>query len=586
MLYQNTIRVLYIDMKTQKIRIEDREDLKKYMGGVGVASKLLEENIHPKLPPLDPAQPIVFAIGGLSTIYPVLTKTVAMFISPLTGELGESYAGGRMAMCMFLAGLDAIVIYGKADRPTYLAISSNDVNFRDARTLWNNNKDSVGRLIRDEKRAHGGKRSIIRIGTAGENLISYACVTVDRYRHFGRLGLGAAFGSKYLKAISIVGDRSVPIQNFKRYFKTYQELYTKCVNTELMSKYHDIGTPVNIEPLNAAGGLPTLNLRQNRFEHANKVSGEAFSYLHLVRKVACTGCPVGCIHIGQFRREFAAHGHEYETISVAYDYELIYALGTFLGLKKPREILELIEDVEVLGMDAMSTGVALGWATEALENGLITMDDTIVPLKFGSYKEYLDAVRYLAAGENVFYKNLGKGVKYASERYGGQDYAMHIAGNEMPGYHTGYGSLVGTAVAARHSHLCNGGYSIDQGLKDAGVNPDKMAQALLDEEIERCMLNSLVMCLFARKVYDRETILSAFAAVGEELTDDDLTAVARRIYATKLRIKKALGFNLQSIRFPKRFFETPSMHGKLDETVAYEILNKYREKIKDLEMME
>ncbi|MCL2035105.1 MAG: aldehyde:ferredoxin oxidoreductase [Oscillospiraceae bacterium] len=587
MLYQNTIRVLYIDMKTQKIRIEDREDLKKYMGGVGVASKLLEENIHPELPPLDPAQPVVFAIGALSTIYPVLTKTVAMFISPLTGELGESYAGGRMAMCMFLAGIDAIVIHGKADRPTYLAISSNDIQFKDARTLWNNNKDSVGRLIRDDnKRAHGGKRSIIRIGTAGENQVSFACVTVDRYRHFGRLGLGAVLGSKYLKAISIVGDRSVPIQNFKRYFKAYQDLYKKCVTTELMAKYHDIGTPVNIEPLNAAGGLPTLNLRQNRFEHANKVSGEAFSYLHLVRKVACTGCPVGCIHIGQFKREFASHGHEYETISVAYDYELIYALGTFLGIKKPREILELIEEVEILGMDAMSTGVVLGWATEALENGIITQDDTIVPLKFGSYEEYLEAVKYLAAGKNKFYKSLGQGVKYASEAYGGQDYAMHIAGNEMAGYHTGYGSLVGSAVAARHSHLCNGGYAIDQGLTDNNVDPDEMAQALLNEEIERCMLNSLVMCLFARKVYDRETIISAFAAVGEDITDDELTATARRIYATKLRVKKALGFKLQSVRFPKRFFETPSMRGVLDENMAYEILKKYHEKISDLETAE
>jgi aldehyde:ferredoxin oxidoreductase len=107
-------------MQTEKIHINERHDLTQYLGGVGVAAKLLEENIRPDLPPLAPEQPIVFAIGVLSTVYPVMTKTVAMFISPLTGELGESYAGGRMAMTMFEAGYDAIVITGKANRPTYL----------------------------------------------------------------------------------------------------------------------------------------------------------------------------------------------------------------------------------------------------------------------------------------------------------------------------------------------------------------------------------------------------------------------------------------------------------------------------------
>jgi len=583
MLYQKTVRVLYINMETQKIRIEDREDLKEYLGGVGVASKLLEENMHPELPVLDPAQPIVFAAGALSTIYPVMTKVVAMFISPLTGELGESYAGGRMAMAMFLAGYDAIVIYGKAPNPMYLSISSNDVLFRDARSVWGSGKDNVGRIIRDEQRTHGGKRSIIRIGEAGENLVSYANVIVDRYRHFGRLGLGAVFGSKYLKAISIAGNRSVPIDNFKEYFKVYREIYNKCTDTDLMSKYHDAGTAINIEPLSAAGGLPTLNLRQASFEQAEKVSGETFSNEYLARKMACTGCPVGCIHIAQFRRAFAEHGHEYETISVAYDYELIFALGTFLGIDNPKDILELIEEIELVGLDAMSAGVALGWATEALENGIVTPDDTILTLKFGSHTEYLKAVRYLARGENEFYRNLGKGVKYASEVYGGGDYAMHIAGNEMPGYHTGYGSLIGAAAGARHSHLCNGGYSIDQGVKDFTDDPEFIAGAILKEELERCMLNSLIMCLFARKVYDRETIRSAFAAVGQEMTDEDLTEAARRIYATKLRIKKALGFDLKNVRFSKRFFETPSMRGKLNEDTAYEILMKYREKASDLE---
>jgi len=543
--YQRDVRVLYIDMEAQKIRIKERADLNQYMGGVGIASKLLEETMRDDLPPTNPAQPIVFAIGPLSTIYPVITKVVAMFISPLTGELGESYAGGRLALSMFSSGFDAIVLYNAAKKPCYISISNNDVIFRDARPMWGSEKDNIGRLIRFGER-HGGIRSIIRIGAAGENQVSYSNVTVDRYRHFGRLGLGALFGSKNLKAINVAGSREFPIEKFPQYFKMYRKIYDICAKSNTMKKYHDLGTPVNVLPLNAAGALPTRNLQSNRFEDAEKVSGETFSSQRQVRKLACAGCPVGCIHIGQFRREFDEEsrefgevGHEYETIDVGYDYELIFALGTFLGLNNPEHILELIEEVEITGLDAMSAGVALGWATEALEKGVISEEETLVPLKFGSHKEYLAAVHHIAHVRNEFYKNLGMGVKHASEVYGGRDYAMHIAGNEMPGYHTGYGSLVGVAVGARHSHLDNGGYSIDQEMKPLDI--DEIVETLLKEEIERCMLNSLVICLFARKVYGRETIIDAFKAIGVEMTDDELDAVAKRIYASKLRIKQSWG---------------------------------------------
>jgi aldehyde:ferredoxin oxidoreductase len=233
----------------------------------------------------------------------------------------------------------------------------------------------------------------------------------------------------------------------------------------------------------------------------------------------------------------------------------------------------------------MSTGVVLGWATEALEKGLISeKEHTLLPLRFGDSESYRTAIHHIAEVKNEFYRNLGMGVRHAAKVYGGEDFAMHIEGNEMSGYHTGYGSLVGMAVAARHSHLCNGGYALDQTLdKDKPLDPEWMAEALLSEEMERCMLNSLVMCLFARKVYDRETIKKAFSAIGKDYTDEDLNAVARRNYATKLRIKKALGFDWENMKLPKRFFETPSSNGILNEETANEILKQYRLKLAELE---
>ncbi|MEI8215558.1 MAG: aldehyde ferredoxin oxidoreductase N-terminal domain-containing protein [Eubacteriales bacterium] len=575
MLYKNYIRVLYIDLTNERIRVENRQDLKKYLGGVGVASKLLEENLHPELDPLHQDSPIVFAIGVLSCIFPVITKTVAMFKSPLTKELGESYAGGRMALTMQMAGYDAMVITGKNKRAISLSINTNDVKFNDARAFKGVSTNNIGRLIR-ERETGAGKRSIIRIGPAGENMVSYASVCVDTYRHFGRLGLGAVFGSKNLKAITITGDKSLPIENPKEYLMAYRKIYDKSTDTELMTKYHDLGTPVNVEPLNVSGGLPTLNLQSNRFIHAGEISGEAFAENHLVRKVACTGCPVGCIHVGQYRIEFDK-GYEFEAINVGYDYELIFALGSFLGISKPIEILRLIEAVEETGIDAMSTGVALGWATEALSKGIINIDQTIVSLNFGDVEGYLKGIQYICDRENEFYHDLGLGTAVASKKYGGKDFAMNVAGNEMAGYHTGYGSLIGAAVGARHSHLCNGGYSLDQNAKE--LTDEKLIEGLFKEEIERCMLNSLTICLFARKVYDRETIIMALKSIGiQDIDNQALDGIGEEIYKTKLRIKSALGFDLSKIELPKRYFETESMNGFLDGDRAKNLIKLFNEK--------
>ena len=155
MIYEDYIKVLYIDLTNERIRVEKRKDLTEYLGGVGVASKLLEENMKADLNPLHEDQPAIFGIGAASTIFPVMTKTVAMFISPLTGELGESYAGGRMALALFMAGYDAVVLTGKSKKPSYLSITGSNIYFRDARAFKGLSSKEIGRFIR-ERESGGG----------------------------------------------------------------------------------------------------------------------------------------------------------------------------------------------------------------------------------------------------------------------------------------------------------------------------------------------------------------------------------------------------------------------------------------------
>lgn len=577
MLTQDFINVLYINLDLENYRYEKRSDLKKYIGGTGIAAKLLDENIKPELDPLDPAQPIIFAIGPLNFIMPVCSKVVSTFYSPHTHEYGESHAGGRLGMAMRFAGVDAIVITGKAKHPKYMVIRDG-VEFKDARALWNMSVEDTGKVLR-QYTSGNGIRSSLRIGRAGENLVTYACVNVDTYRHFGRLGLGAVMGSKLLKGIVVIGDRSIPIpqEQKKKYRQVYDRVYDRVKNTDLMEKYHGVGTGINIMHLNDINSLPSLNLTTTKIDFAAEISGERFALDNLVRKVACSGCPIGCIHIGQYRREFDS-GYEYETVRLSYDHELIFALGSFLGLKTPSDILQLIDVVERQGLDAISTGIALGWATECYRKGIISVDDTLMPLDFGILPNYMVAAHYIATAKNDFYRNLGKGVAYAAEKYGGPEFACHLGKNEMPGYHTGYGSVIGFAVGSRHSHLDNAGYSFDQNRTDIA----DMARVLFEEEVERNILTSLVICLFARKVYTRDIVLECLDAVGMPLSGEALSTAGREILKIKYDIKQKTGFHLDGIKIPGRFFETSTANGRLEEGTARSILEQFNSKIESL----
>lgn len=217
---------------------------------------------------------------------------------------------------------------------------------------------------------------------------------------------------------------------------------------------------------------------------------------------------------------------------ISYDYEPIYALGCMLGISDARGFLRLMEQVEVFGLDAMSTGVVLAWATEAQGRGTISEKETMgLKFSWGDYDTFMKAVKLIVRQLNDFYSALALGVKHASSIYGGTEFALSLNSNEMPGYHTGPGAHIGVLVGARHSHLDNAGYSIDQKLlPNKSVSPDDLAVALLTEERWRQTLSSLVVCFFARGVYQQDVILKALSMAGFSFTQENLnhTSIGRQ----------------------------------------------------------
>jgi aldehyde:ferredoxin oxidoreductase len=577
-------RVLYINLTKRATSVERRGDLfDEYLGGTGVAIKLLEEECPRGIDPLSADNPIIFAVGPLSALYPSASKTVAMFKSPLTGNLGESHCGGRSAMAIKFAGYGAIVIKGASDIPVYLAIHGDDVHFRDASSIWGVEAQTVGRILR-EVEPGSGVRSIIRIGSAGEKLVRYACAVCETYRHFGRLGLGAVMGSKNLKALVISADKSIELPKAKRkdYKKVYDELQDVVVKTDAMEKYHDLGTAGKIYDLNKIGGMAYKNLESGQApeEIARELAGENFAEKVLSRRVSCAHCPVGCIHLASLR-EMYEPGYYFKTSIIPYDNETIYALGFMLGMTNVEDYLRLIDVVDRRGMDAISTGVILAWATEAYEKGLITKEHTDgLEFRWGDVQVYSEAIRKIVKMPTEFYRDLARGVEHASSVYGGQDYALAFGGNEMPEYHTGIACYLNNLAGARHSHLDSAGYDLDQKLLGKEFTLEEVVEKLLKEEEWRQILSSLVVCFFARKVYTPAVIPKALDAIGVKgWTSEKLEELGREIHRAKMDFKFREGFNLDTIRIPKRIFEVPTPQGLLKEEELRKAIAIYKERI-------
>ncbi|MEF8873122.1 MAG: aldehyde ferredoxin oxidoreductase family protein [Candidatus Thermoplasmatota archaeon] len=572
--------ILTIDLSKYETRTEEREDLEKWLGGTGLATQLMRENLSPlDCDPLSEDNVVVLASGPFTSAYPAASKCVSMFKSPLTGDLGESHAGGRSATSISNAGYRAVVIKGKSKKPIYVVIDNDEIHFRDAEALWGiGNSLITGRIIAENEKGRG-LRSILRIGGAGENLVSYAGVTTETYRHFGRLGLGAVFGSKNLKALMIKGTNSLKVDDGKSYRDMYDRIYEKAVKSDAMSKYHLLGTAVNVNSLNEIGALPTENLQRTSFENAEELSGEKLAE-SIGQRIACNHCPIACIHIANLREEYKDEPYFYKTIKISYDYELIFALGSMLGIGSKEDLLKMIHKVEIYGMDAISTGVALAWATEAFQEGLISEEETKVKLEFGDRDAYLKAIDYILEQPTEFYSHLAEGVEKCSDIYGGKDFALAFGKNEMPGYHTGYAAAVGHSIGLRHSHLDNAGYSKDQSI-DEYPPPPKLVEELIEEEQERQLLSSLVVCFFGRGVYSSEIISDALEPLGYDLSVEDLKELGREIYFEKLKLKKDLGFKVENLRIPGRILETESSQGKLDEEYIDEAIDHFKQMVQE-----
>ena len=541
-------QLLRIDLDSGKSSRHDLEEsrLRRFLGGIGLGTSLLYEYAPPGVEPFSPANPLIFTsaplVGtGLTTTakFGVVTK------SPLTGFIGDSLSSSHFALELKRAGLDAVVITGRAASLVYLLISDETVEIRDAEHLRGKSPNDTEAAIRSELDA--STLRVAAIGKAGENRVRFATIS-NEGRHAGRGGAGAVMGSKNLKAIALCGHRETLVADPEGVTAIAHHLRQQSLSA-LTDKYRNIGTVANLAVFNRLGVLPAHNFQQSTFDAADDLSGESLSETNFARRHGCASCSIRCERLFK-----SLDGGEQRL-----EYETLFALGPLCGIKEPETVLEAARLCDLYGIDTISTGGTLAWAMECGEKGLLPEADKF-GLRFGRPQGLFDAIPAIAerAGLGAL---LAEGSKRAALEIGGDSahWAMHVKGLELPGYEPrGLKTMaLGLAVSPRGAcHNRSGAYEADFSGEVDRLHADAGRGVLVAaSEDFAAVLDSLIVCKFLRKCFTdfyHEAAELLSKVTGWDCSDHELRQVGERIQILKRLFNQREGWQPQDDWLPPR----------------------------------
>jgi len=560
-------KLLLIDLTRRESSVLELETSlqQAFVGGKGLGAKLLYDLLPPGCDALGAENVIMFMTGPLTgTLAPAMRGGV-MMKSPLTGTFLDSYYGGHFSPEIKYAGYDGIIIKGKADRPVYLWIADDKVEFKDAARLWGLDTFATNHQIKRD--LNDATVKVACIGPAGEHLVRFALISCEYNRQAGRGGSGAVMGSKNLKAIAIRGTQLVNVQNMDTFLTAIKQAYSE-MNAETTGPFTTYGTPGSIPYANEQGLLPFRNYSDGTFDKADAIGPEA-QIKHLwQRDVACAGCPIRCSKTGKIRT-----GKFGGTVSDTMEYELLGLLGSNLDISNIKALIHLAQRCDALGMDGMSTGGVAGFAMEAFEKGLITSAETEGhELRFGS----VDAVDYLidiiATRKGRLGSLLGEGVKKAAEQIGEEaaNFAVHIKGLESPAFDPRSVPGMGLALATADRGGCHQRafpllYEIDGTWQDEPIERYSLegkAAMVIHLQNYLAMLDTFVKCDFAQYGIQGDTYRQMLAgATGMEFSTEEMMALGEKVWNMVRLFNIREGFERKDDVLPKRFMTEPLSSG-------------------------
>lgn len=547
-------RILKVDLGSQVVVIEklDRDLRDRFLGGRGFGAKILYDMVSPGTPPLSAENILVLATGPLTGTSAPGSKLGVVSKSPLTRGYGDSVVGGHIGPEIKYAGYDVVVIEGRADKPVYLWIDDDHVEFRDASHLWGEGCFAAERRLKLEL---GERVQVLCIGPAGEKQVKIACIGHAFGRQAGRCGLGAVMGAKKLKAIVVRGSRGIRLAKPKAFQEKVLELRRQIVESPLAAPMHDFGTGGSTLEHNAAGCLPTRNFQSGFFDQAGAIGGEAMQSTTVVRHGACFGCTLACSKWSQVDN-ICIDGPEYETIGM---------LGSNCGIADLETIIRANYLCDDLGLDTISTGNIVAFATECYERGIISDRDTQgLVLSFGAEDSLLKLITMIGQREGVG-DTLAEGVREASRQFGkGSDkFALHSKGLEQSAYETraAVGQVLGYAVndrGADHNRI----WSWEFFVGNERYTTEAKAERVKQLQCSRSAPDIMGMCRFVSYYIDFAAYGELItAATGVEISSADVLHIAERVFNLTRVFNLREGFSREDDRPPARVFDEPVPDG-------------------------
>jgi len=554
--------ILRLNMADLSYRLEEVPAKYQHLGGRGLTSTIVHDEVPPLCHPLGPNNKLVFAPGIVTgTVAPTSARISVGAKSPLTGGIKESNAGTSWAQHIANMQIKAIVVEGQA-KGYHLARISWDEKAGKPKVEFMPANEYAGKdlyeIFPKLYAKFGDKVSIAGTGNAGEFGYGNSGVVFNDMagrpsRYSGRGGMGAVMASRGLKFI-IADPKGAPgvVLKDKALFDEGRKKLIDALRTHDITKpkggLNTYGTAVLINILNEAGGLPTRNFSSGRFEGAAKIAGEAIfegNKKRLGKELYNHACSPGCI-IQCSNTWHKADGSEHVS---CVEYESDWSLGANCGIDNLDDIAELVRLCNAYGLDTIETGTTLAVAMEA---GVI---------KFGDGKGAINLVHEMGKGTPMG-RLLGAGTATTGRAFG-LTHVPVVKGQSMPAYEPRAVKGIGityatTTMGADHT----AGYTIAPEIlgvsgKQDPLSPEGKAALSRAFQATTAFIDSTGHCLFiAFAILD---IASGFEGMMQECNgvlgtnwkSEDAAKLGAEILKKERAFNEAAGIGKAADRVPE-----------------------------------
>ncbi len=571
--------ILRVNLSTETItrQATNLKDATLFLGARGLGDKLYIDEVDPKIDPFSPENKLIFAPGPFSgTFAPSGGRYHVVTKSPLTGAIAGSNSGGSFGPELHYAGYDALIIEGKAAKPVYIWIKDDQVEIRDASSMWGQSVPDTT----DSVRQHTDEEAKVAcIGPAGEKQVLFAAILNDMFRAAGRSGVGAVMGSKNLKAIAVVGSKPIQVADPKGFeaavLKGRKLLKEHPVGGAGLKAY---GTDVLINVMNETGALPTRNFRDSQFATADKVGGESLTANILVRPKGCFSCVISCGRVTRVTNpKYANEGEGPE-------YEASWAMGPDCGIDNLDAITKSNSLCNELGMDPISLGATVACAMDLYEAGILKPNEADgMNLSFGNPDTLVELTRKIGMREGIG-DRLALGSYRFAASLGHPEFSMTVKKQEMPAYDPRGVQGIGLEYATCNRGGCHvKGYTIAVEVLGCGAKldphetKDKPQWTKLFQDLTAA-IDASGGCIFGTFGMGGDNYAEMLSALtGVPYSTDEYIQAGERIWNLERLFNLKAGLTAADDTLPERLLKSPIKSGPAKGEVSHvpEMLPEY-----------